>query len=794
LFHAHRPVLLETVTSERSLTASTGGTWNVISGVGTTAFSCLDTSALFGLGADSPGVYGTYTFQANIQGGAGSAGTAGGWYLATAYNTAAAASGTPATAGSGMYRAQIYNPPYATGVLALSPLAYWMLADASGSDQAADSSGNGHTGAATAVTFGNANEAVLGYTSAQFGTTSTLTTTYNPGLSGVTVEGWINLNGNAQAGSPFIMASSLTGADSHGFAFGLTGSSAPGVAFGNGTSAGIANGGTAIGATGWNYLAGTMGAGTVCLYLNGALITTAALSGNMAAGTAAGISIGCYPGQTDNVNGLLAQCAIYGSALTASQIFQHYQSGLSGVPVYAANGVIQAQGTAATACSYFADLVNAGPGTASTWYPAVLVADASATTRTPPADGTDTSGLTSRTTWAWAGVSTGGSAVTQVPAPQQTWTAAITSAQLNGPTGPKQALTFLNNPPLLKVAQGLATSIPSGTQTTLSFGSAATLDTYSGWNGSNTYTAQLPGLYLAAPLVSFSQADAGQRYCGLSVNGTAYTGPAYAPVQVSGGVTAVGQLRVLDLAAGDTVSLWAEQTSGSSLALAGTAATTRLVMAYLCPYSSGGVASATPPYTPFRWSAGLTAAQMPGLLSQHLGNDLSFLVNRPYFTGFQQTAQSGLANGTWQPVTIDTPGGLIHGSYGDNYAGWSTSLNAYVAQQPGWYLCVAEVFATQPTSASPGPYFTVGFSVPTSGGVPPLTSPDWYQSVYYPLTSGAAPGASAVGSYYLQPGEYIQLQAMAKNWSTTWGTTSAAATRSQLTCIWLAELPGGGDI
>ena len=244
---------------------------------------------------------------------------------------------------------------------------------------------------------------------------------------------------------------------------------------------------------------------------------------------------------------------------------------------------------------------------------------------------------------------------------------------------------------------------------------------------------------------------------------------------------------MLDLQAGDTVSLWAEQTSGSSLALAGTAATTRLVMAYMCPFSGGGVASATPPYTPFRWCAGLTAAQMPGLLSQHLGNDLSFLVNRPYFTGYQATAQSGLASGTWQAVTIDTPGGLIHGSYGDNYAGWSSSLNAYVAQQPGWYLAIFEGFGTLPASLAAEPYLTAGFSVPTSGGVPPLTSPDWYQSCYFPFTSGAAPGVSAIGLYYLAVNESVQPQMKAQNWGGTWGTTSAAATRSQLSIIWMCE-------
>ena len=75
LFHANRPVLFETITNSKQLTASATGTWNASGGSPTTAFqSCLDTSALFGLGADNPGVYATYTFGANVTGGAGSAG------------------------------------------------------------------------------------------------------------------------------------------------------------------------------------------------------------------------------------------------------------------------------------------------------------------------------------------------------------------------------------------------------------------------------------------------------------------------------------------------------------------------------------------------------------------------------------------------------------------------------------------------------------------------------------------------------------------------------------------------
>ena len=144
-------------------------------------------------------------------------------------------------------------------------------------------------------------------------------------------------------------------------------------------------------------------------------------------------------------------------------------------------------------------------------------------------------------------------------------------------------------------------------------------------------------------------------------------------------------------------------------------------------------------------------------------------------------------NGTWNAVTIDTPGGLIHGSYGDNYSGWSASQNAYVAQQPGWYVTIFEGFASLPGSVSPGPYLTAGFNVPTSGGVPPLTSPDWYQSVYFPATSGSPPGVSGISCYYLSAGESVQPMLRAQNWGGSWATYVSAASKSQFTALFLCE-------
>lgn len=226
---------------------------------------------------------------------------------------------------------------YDAQVAALAPLAWWKLADAAGAGTAADSSGNSHTGTATSVTFGGTNEAVSGNTAASFasGSTSHIISSYNPALSAVSVEAWVNLNGLSQSGNPRILASSHTDSDSHGFQLMLSGTT-PQIWFGTGTTTGNVKAPSALPASGWTHLAATWDGTTIILYVNGAAVASAAFAGSMAAGTASGIGIGygtAYAG--DYLNGLAAECAVYGTALTAAQVAGHYTAGpvATGTPV-----------------------------------------------------------------------------------------------------------------------------------------------------------------------------------------------------------------------------------------------------------------------------------------------------------------------------------------------------------------------------------------------------------------------------------------------------------------------------
>lgn len=797
VFHAHRPVLYETIISNRALAAGTAGTWSTISGSGTTAFSVLDTSALFSPGSDNPGVYASCQFSPAVSAGGGVAGIIGGYTLCAAYLTAAAAQGTPAAVGAGV-----------TVVAGTAASAFF-------SQGAIQPQGTAKSACAPWVD-------IINSASAPQTKTQTFTASGNwtapAGVLSVQVQCW----GAGGGGGGSRSGGSGGGGGGGGYALNTSYAVVPGVTYtltvgtggsgGSGGSSGQAGGNTIFDTTGAGVTATGGGgggsdaaggtSGSPGFFLGS---VTLAFQGGSGGDTAGGAAFGGGGGGSA------------GPASNGNNGLENPGSGSTGAPAVAGGGPGGDGGVSGSGSAPVSGPggggggVGTGPGTTGgngfagqmiltwlqlgnalfEWQPSEFVADASAGTRTPPANASDTAGITSRVMFAWSGVTSGGQTLTSVPTPQQTWPS-ITSTLLNGPTGPKQALTFLNNPPLIRVSQGLTSSISSGSNNVLAFGTTATVspDTYSGWDlGASHYTAQLPGLYLMAPVIPFSSNATGQRYCGVAVNGTAvYQGPSYAPSLIPSGVTSVTQVRVLDLAANDTVTMFAFQDSGGALALNSSSSyTTRFIGAMLCPLTTGsGAITTAPPVTSFKWSAGLPASQLPALLNLHLGSDLSFLVNRPYFTGYQGTAQSGFANNTWNAVTIDTVGGLIHGSKGDNYAGWNAASNAYVAQQPGWYMVIVEVFATVPTTTTG--YVTAGISVSGSGGIAPSVSPDSYQSAFHPLTTGAAPGASAIGLYYLIPGESVSPVIRADSWTAgTWGTTSSSAVRSQFTVVWLCE-------
>lgn len=230
-------------------------------------------------------------------------------------------------AGFSVAEGQLQTVTYTLAVLADIPLAWWQLADSSGSATAADSSGNGNNATATDVSFGELNEAVIGATSASFdGTNSTVLSGLDPAEPAFTSEAWVNLDDNAPSGVLCIIADDHPASSNNGFELGLSNGNQPYIGIGNGTGYSYLYANTTVPTTGWTYIAATWDGSKISLYVNGVLSASVSFSGSLAAGSAA-IGIGYNPAlSSDYFNGLLAQCAFYPSALSAARILAHYQA------------------------------------------------------------------------------------------------------------------------------------------------------------------------------------------------------------------------------------------------------------------------------------------------------------------------------------------------------------------------------------------------------------------------------------------------------------------------------------
>lgn len=440
-------------------------------------------------------------------------------------------------------------------------------------------------------------------------------------------------------------------------------------------------------------------------------------------------------------------------------------------------GTFQYGNTAHNNCPYHLDLLAPGDGTANTWKPAFWWL----TPSTPVIEGssTDTAGQLTRMGFLWQSVGQGGGTVASVPSVAATW-GTVTSAALNGMS---TALTFLNNPPAFRATTTSGQSVPNATATIIGLRDVPGFDNYSGWStAAANYTVPLTGLYLFSPTVVWGTASSqGLRYCGLQVlaGGTTvnYQGPSYAATPVGPGTTGTGLTstavaRVLSLNAGDKVAAFGFQSSGGGNVSLYTGFQSRLIGAYMTQQAAAGTTlSYTAPVTGFRFQAGaLSGTAITAAFNARIGNDVGFLLSRPYFTGFQQTPQSGFANGSgFHMVTIDSLGALPRGGNGDSYGGWSASNHWYTSQVAGWYLVIADLYATPPAATTAT--LTAGIFCSSSGGITPSATPDQYQQVFYPIsTGGPPPGAFAMGMYYLQPGESVYPMLQAQNWGGTWGT------------------------
>jgi hypothetical protein len=427
-------------------------------------------------------------------------------------------------------------------------------------------------------------------------------------------------------------------------------------------------------------------------------------------------------------------------------------------------------------CSYVLDVVTAASEQKTTlegW-----CADTSGNTFSYRVNAVDYSGEGTRFYGFWCGVLSGGSVVSSVPAPP-TWSnsSTVASAVLNG-AAIGEPLALLNNPPILRLGSSVSgASMTANTLEVVSLGALTQVDTYGAWAaGSDAYIVPISGVYLVHGYVFYSTTTVSNVQAAIIINtSTVVYGPAY---QAITGINFGCEVtRLLDLEAGDEVQLGtftnANNTLGSDLC--------RLVIVWM-----GAIASAsnslsfTPPSTGYRWQAGTSGIALVTAFQEHLTNDVSFLIQRPYLLAYQGTAQTGLSASAFHTITMDTVAGQVHGSAGDPYGGWHTSSGGfYAAPVDGWYLVTAGF--TQSALAS-GTVSCLAAILQSPAG---SQSPDWYQHVSTTSTV-LNPGAEAIGIYYLRAGDSVQPQYQQQSGS-SFSTTVTAGRQSSFGVIWLSE-------
>jgi hypothetical protein len=433
-------------------------------------------------------------------------------------------------------------------------------------------------------------------------------------------------------------------------------------------------------------------------------------------------------------------------------------TGASGSVVYAggvasSHGILQRSSTAHQNGSYVVDLVASGVGPTTTDYAlggSCSDASGSAYPLIPNTAGDFLSCC--RFEVLWSGVDSGSLPPVQATLPvPQTWTSTstVTSAGLNGSTGTGGALAFLNNPPQLRVSTSLTTSLTGSSSNQLLLTSPS-IDSFSKWSGS-AYVVPVAGVYLVHVMASVANFSGTVRV-GWSVNGgtTVHYGPGYSTPTTS--VLRPGATWLLDLNAGDSLTFWIEPSG--SVALSSNQPCRAVIRWMSSLAASAGSVAWTPPDTGYRWQAGAPQSQLPGLLQQHLTNDLSFLLQKPYLLTQVTAASSSQTQSQWNLVQMGSATGLAHGSAGDNYGGWvSGASNYYQAIVPGWYLVVAD-YLQSAAGATASCWGGVGYATGT-GAAQGSALEDVWQRVAATASGSYPPGADMLGMYYLRTGDRL---------------------------------------
>ena len=211
---------------------------------------------------------------------------------------------------------------YESVVLADSPSFLWPLNETTGTT-AADATGNSNTGTYTGgYTLDGGAGPVAGSGAVLLnGTSGYISSSVSPSVTAFSVEFWVNLNGETQGSFPRFI-SNYTGTSGLEV---LTESGDLTLLFYTSSQQGYGTS-TVLAAAGWQYVVMTYdGSSLISAYLNAASIGSNTQSGTYTPGSQ-GLLAGANPGGSGFVAGLMAWVAVYPTALTGTQVANHYNA------------------------------------------------------------------------------------------------------------------------------------------------------------------------------------------------------------------------------------------------------------------------------------------------------------------------------------------------------------------------------------------------------------------------------------------------------------------------------------
>lgn len=444
-------------------------------------------------------------------------------------------------------------------------------------------------------------------------------------------------------------------------------------------------------------------------------------------------------------------------------------------------------------CAFVMDLIPTGPNSPFTgnheFDPVVEIQDTGAGFYHPMSTTTNASGEYSREFTFWQCVNGANQASygtqSSIGTPTASWPVGtnITSTLMQNALA--DPLMWLSNPVSFRTSTTTSTAVAANTPTVVSFptgGTTITNNPESHWNGAtSTFTVPVAGLYLLHGVVTFASSSAANSFnAGFQINSTNYWGPTVAQTTLTGGVTGATKTQVFSLAAGDTIKLVAR--NSATLATASLAGANRFFVVYIGgngATTGGTIGVPTTTYTvpdvSFRWQAGTPAALLQQQFQQHLGNDIGFLFNKPYFLGYQSASTALAVTGTWSGnINLQQQKGLVHGENGDPWSGWDGTNFRWSPPVAGWYLVCTEQFVSVSNTPLDG---VAGIGATTSGGLVPTSTPNWYQHIRYQTGTPPMPnGSTGIDMFYLDPAEGDKLFIQSRQDGQTAATSTATPT------------------